>query len=148
MIRPVRRAVVRGFRGRGWFAWLLVGLVALALLTPSLAAAKPGLAGWSHAHGHLYLDGMPTDHSHPWDGHAHDTPAQDTAASANAVDVQTAEDADGVIFTWDGESVVSAIAVPAAAVLGFAAAFLIAIGRATRGAPDLAFIHVPAPPPR
>ncbi|MGE3961960.1 MAG: hypothetical protein AB7F65_09795 [Dehalococcoidia bacterium] len=122
--------VGRGLRGRGWFARLLLALAVVALLTPSLAAMEPGLAGWSSSHGHLFADGVAVEHTHPWEA------SSDGAA------------ADGVTFTWDDASTVFAVAVPVVAVLALTATIFVALDRVRPVAPRPVFARIPTPPPR
>lgn len=128
--RGVTAPVMRGVRGRGWFARLLVGLATLALLTPSLTAVQPGLAGWAASHGHVYDGSLPVDHTHPWD---------DTSDGA---------DHEGVTFTWDDASTVFAVAVPLAVGVAVVATLLFALDRLRPQAPRSAFAAVLTPPPR
>ena len=129
-VRGVAAPIIRGFRGRGWFARLLVGLAALALLTPSLAAVQPGLVGWSASHGHVYDGSLPVDHAHPWD---------DTSEGA---------DHQGVTFTWDDASTVFAVTVPLAVGVAVVATLLFALDRLRPQEPRSAFTAVLTPPPR
>ncbi len=122
--------VLRGLRGRGWFARLLLGVAALALLMPSLTAIEPGLAGWSPSHGHVYADGAAVEHTHPWDGPSNEAGAE------------------GVTFTWDEVSAVFAVTVPVIVVLGAAATILVALERVRPVAPLPVFARIPTPPPR
>lgn len=138
MVRSVRRDIARGLRGHGWFIRLLLGLGVLALLTPTLAALEPELAGWSHAHGHVFRDGAPVDHAHPWDRDVRGL----TSSGADA------GDASAVTFTWDADSVVFAIVVPVVVTVGFAASLLLALGRLRPRAPALVLARIPTPPPR
>jgi hypothetical protein len=46
---------------------VLVLLTFIALLQPVVSALSPGLAGWSPAHGHAYIGGMPVAHHHPYE---------------------------------------------------------------------------------
>lgn len=124
------RVAARGLRGLGWFARLLLGAAALALLLPSLTAFEPGLAGWSPSHGHVYSDGAPVEHTHPWD------------ASPEG------EQGPGVTFTWDDVSAVFAIAIPVVVVLSLAATCLVAVEARRPDAPKPVFARIPTPPPR
>lgn len=135
----VPRAVVRGLQGRGWFARLLLGLTALALLVPALAAMEPPLAGWSASHGHVYEDGVPVQHTHPWD-HA--------AGSRTADGGTESPTSGGVTFTWDADSAVFALVVPMAVTIGVTATLLLALERLRPQAPRLVFARIPTPPPR
>lgn len=134
--RGVAAPVTRGIRGRGWFARLLMSLAALALLTPSLAAVQPELAGWSAAHGHIYEGGVPVGHSHPWD------------ATPGAADESSGADTEGVTFTWDDASTVFAVAVPLAAGIAVVSTLLFALERLRPQAPRSPFAAVLTPPPR
>ena len=39
----------------------------VALLQPLMTPFVPSLAGWLPGHQHVYVGGLPTTHSHPWD---------------------------------------------------------------------------------
>lgn len=122
--------IVRGLRGHGWFARLLLGAAAIALLMPSLSAFEPGLAGWSPSHGHVYSGGAALEHAHPWDLSSDGEPAA------------------GVTFTWDDVSTVFAIAIPVVVILSLAAALLVAVEGPRPDAPRPVFARIPTPPPR
>ena len=129
------RVPARGLHGRGWFARLLLGAAVLALLMPSLTALEPSLAGWSPVHGHIYADGVPVDHTHPWDG----------TSSGNST---TGSQTPGVTFTWDDVSAVFAATVPVTVVLAMTATLLVALERLRPAAPRPVFARIPTPPPR
>lgn len=65
-----------GYLGQRTIHRVLAIAATLALLQPLLVAVSPEIAGWHPDHEHVYLDGVPRDHSHPWDddqrAHSHD----------------------------------------------------------------------------
>jgi len=126
----VLHVVLRGLRGRGWVARLLLGLAVLALLAPSLTALEPNLAGWSPTHGHVLADGAPAEHTHPWDAQTDRVPTE------------------GITFTWSDASTVFAATVPVIVVLAGIATLLVALERLRPLAPRPAYARIPTPPPR
>ena len=127
------RIPARGLMGRGWFARLLLGAAVVAMLMPSLGALEPNLAGWSPTHGHVYADGAPVPHTHPWDSTATGSAAGQAA---------------GVTFTWDDSSAVFAATVPVTVVLAMTATLLVALERLRPAAPRPVYARIPTPPPR
>lgn len=129
--RRAAGSMARGLRGRGWLARVLTVLAGLALLTPSLSAVDPDLAGWTPAHEHVYEGGVPIEHSHPWD-----------------VTGGASSDDDRVTFVWGTDSVVLAVVVPAAIAVITISTLLVALGQLAPAAPRLVFASIPTPPPR
>lgn len=51
----------------------------LALVQPLITPLAPQLAGWLPGHQHVYVNGVPVDHAHPWDGAGEAVSALDEA---------------------------------------------------------------------
>ncbi|MGE3413921.1 MAG: hypothetical protein AB7L91_17045 [Dehalococcoidia bacterium] len=55
--------LLRHRRGYG----LLAVAALLALLQPAFSPVFPQIAGWLPGHQHVYVNGVPVNHAHPWD---------------------------------------------------------------------------------
>ena len=98
-------------------------LALLALLLPTLTTLAPDMAGWSPMHEHIYRNGVPVPHTHPYDS-AHPTeitpcvvPTDTGPATANEAPAPAdpATDEESVRFTFSG-SLMGSIMLPPAAV--------------------------------
>lgn len=59
---------------RGYVIFVVAAM--LALLQPLFTPLMPELAGWLPGHQHVYVNGVPVDHAHPWaDTTERDAPA-------------------------------------------------------------------------
>lgn len=106
---------------------LLSLLAVLALLQPLLVPFAPTLGGWSPLHSHIYRDGVPITHTHPWEqgrppstpklicnlhGAPHELPAPGPAARDSAAERESGGDTVG--FTQDGPGVAAVALAPTA----------------------------------
>lgn len=61
--------------GRGASTILVLLAMWATVQTTVLLSINPQLAGWYPNHGHIYRDGLPVPHHHPWDVTAAHVPA-------------------------------------------------------------------------
>ena len=66
-------------RPRGYSIFVVAAV--FALLQPLLTPFAPQLAGWLPGHQHIYVNGIPVDHAHTWEG------ASTEGATADSDDV-------------------------------------------------------------
>lgn len=156
----------RPLGGRSMRGVLAVAAV-FALLQPLLTPLAPALAGWIPGHQHIYVNGTPRQHAHPWDEEAPPTipagyvfhlcaihpdglvPIDTSSAFADTPEVPEqlpiAEFHSDVLFTFDLGVTIGAIPKPAAQ---FSISGGVFVGSSTRAEVSISDpLAPPAPPP-